>query len=421
MTTNTLSASTSSQFHIDAFTPSPSQNISTQNVPDVFVIPPEEEQDVNPPFCYFDATEAKVKMSSTSPDVEALDVALHFVQQTDNRAPFFRRPHSNTSQDDLVMPRRSRDILMDLEPDENYQHGRGMRDVDDADVVEVFKVRRNEGMSDVSDGKSSGLKKSRTFRARASQAFKTIKNVGKTKKPAGSDLYSSQSGPENMNIDGSSMHRPSTPTMGRRKSATLSNLFTTTKSRAPTPVFDQPPPSPTAPALSTPLPESPILTPLRPSSSLADRTNTLLPEDDDVSQQDPTMSRRKSFRNRISVLDLHKFFSSSSTSNLQQVTPKPSKDTIRASRRESMPLHHSSSSASSDTQSEDLVFAAPTSRSRPVSLHASSTRDSLASGKTSSSRDLRLEEDVILETSFEMRLDSLHFDSLHFDPDEFDV
>ena len=44
--------------------------------PDVFVIPPEEEQDYNPPWCYFDAAQAAKDGYHTSPDMDAIDVAL---------------------------------------------------------------------------------------------------------------------------------------------------------------------------------------------------------------------------------------------------------------------------------------------------------------------------------------------------------
>jgi hypothetical protein len=43
-------------------------------MPDVFVIPPEEEQEETPPFCYFDASKAAL---STEPDIESVDVALN--------------------------------------------------------------------------------------------------------------------------------------------------------------------------------------------------------------------------------------------------------------------------------------------------------------------------------------------------------
>ena len=72
---NSLTTSSSSSPDPELFTPPPS-HATLQQVPDVFVIPPEEEHADNPPFCYFDAAMESKKSLSILPDIDALDAAL---------------------------------------------------------------------------------------------------------------------------------------------------------------------------------------------------------------------------------------------------------------------------------------------------------------------------------------------------------
>jgi hypothetical protein len=55
------------------------------------------------------------------------------------------------------------------------------KEKDDDDIVEVMKVRRGEGMPDVTyaNGSVPTLRRSKTLRSRAAQALRSIKNVGK--------------------------------------------------------------------------------------------------------------------------------------------------------------------------------------------------------------------------------------------------
>ncbi|KAK7693187.1 hypothetical protein QCA50_002753 [Cerrena zonata] len=417
---NALSPSISSP-HLGA--PHPSQDISLQHIPDVFVIPPEEEQDINPPFQYFDASQAA--LAATSPDFDALDVALGLFQQADgNRAPVFHRHHTNESQDTIIMPRRSlsrQSILADsdvVEDDIMRSHSDNRRGFDE-DVVEVIKVRRNEGMSDVSDGKQTMMRKSKTFRARASQALRSIKNVAKTNRKPVSDIWPAAGKDENIDHTQQDVSdRHPIPNLTRRKSATLSQLFGTVRSSSRS-SMNTPDPVVIKPSLSH---ESALPTPRRASTSLGDRTNTqtTLENNEEDDRSKPVLSKRKSFRNRISVLDLQRLFTPSTSgvvsSEERMETVRPSS---RASKRESIPLSLSSrlSSNHSDPQVIQDVFGTPVSRPHQ--------RSSLALSKSSSNNSSALrrefDEDVILETSFEMRLDSLQFDSLHFDPEEYEL
>ncbi|CAL1704067.1 unnamed protein product [Somion occarium] len=330
------------------------------------------------------------------------------------------------------MPKRSLSDALGTDTDvmrDNIMEARSSsrRGIDE-DVVEVIKVRRNEGMSDVTDGKESTLKKSKTFKARATQALRSLKNVGKNNRKPVMEIWPAPNGSENDNhAEGGPIPRPSTPNLTRRKSATLTHLFSTTRNSSRS-SSEHPPASPLRSVIPSYAAESPLPTSRQPSSSLGDRTNIHINARESQEHVNPTLSKRKSFRNRISVLDLHRFFTPSSSVASDAVTPKASQENMRtlsrSAKHSSLPLSPSRSSNLFTPDSVDDIFSSNGSNHRPHSFHDANTRPSLAlsTGSSNGSSLLRreFEEDIILETSFELRLDSLHFDSLHFDPDEYE-
>ncbi|KAI0747879.1 hypothetical protein C8Q80DRAFT_1120509 [Daedaleopsis nitida] len=424
--------------------PPPSQEFAMQHVPNVFVIPPEEEQDYNPPWCYFDATKAAEDGFSTHPDIDALNVALSLCQQTDNRSPAFHRSFTNESQETIVMPHRSsvlrlRNVDMNQEEDGQTDiRTRGTNRKYDEEIVEVVKVRRNE--SDGGDGWK--MKKSNTFRARASQALRSIKlNVGGGRghrrasvsaptqpqpnepQPSTRTLPTRHYCQEELPASG-----PSSPSVSRRRSLTFSQLFTTFKenqggSRPATPSDELM--SPTSPTLvaSDSTPSTRPMSPTESVSSPTGCTQPLPPPEDCAAtpskaatlspqpleaegSSKPTLSKRKSFRRRLSVLELQKIFTlggsgSTASSPSEPIPPQ--------------------------TQFEDDADVFSHSSSRPKSMDVTSVLSSTSRASVSSTgTDLTARpsmsshtSDTIRETDeLEMRLDSLHFDSLHIDPDE---
>lgn len=358
--TLTLSALPSDAFLSSLDGPPPSQDFKMHQVPDVFVIPPEEEQEDNPPWCVFDAAAAVAHGLSTIPDIDTLDVALGLHQQMDNRSPSFTRLHSNASQETIIMPHRGagtlprlHDIDLDMEDGQTDIRSRGNgstrnRTYDDEEIVEVVKVRRSEGMADVGD-RTLKLKKSSTFRARATQALRSIKNVGKGSRratvsepkplmklaPHAADTVPSRhSYQEETPV---SPARATSPTMSRRRSMTLSQMFAfkenskenRSASRPASPLADEPL-SPTSPSYDSPVATQPMSPTdvtgshakrLQPSPSLEDcmatPTRSLSPGGDDDGSK-PTLSKRKSFRRRLSVLELQKLFTKASGSSNPQ-------------------------------------------------------------------------------------------------------
>jgi hypothetical protein len=395
----------------ELFTPPPSHT-SLLQVPDVFVIPPEEEHEDNPPFCYFDAAMESKRDLSVVPDIDALDVALGFYQQTEgNPAPIFHRIFGDESQETVVMPRRSDERPLDT----LSVIGRTPRMLDE-DVVEVVKVRKSEGVSNSPDElKGYTLKKSKTFRMRASQALRSIKNVGRSNRRTGIpetwSAVNTREPPSEITLEDGILAARSTPSLVRRKSTQLSQIFAGTRSRSPAPDVPLSPTSPT---------ESEWSALSRPSPSPEDCMNAPHPSSP-LNPEGSTLSKRRSFVRRMSVLDLHKLFSPSTPTSPKPPPPiSRSKENIApsqshsSSKRDSLPVPHSTPS---DLSSPEDVFSSVSTNSRPHSFHASGTRYSLS---TPSGPALGEADEMDADMSLELRLDSLHFDSLHFDPDEFD-
>ncbi|KAI0646819.1 hypothetical protein C8Q79DRAFT_956562 [Trametes meyenii] len=430
----------------DLLEPPPSQDFAAmpQQVPDVFVIPPEEEQEDNPPWCYFDATAAAEQTLSTHPDVDALDIALGLCQQTDNRSPAFHRHFTNESQDTIVMPRRGGPRIVklsDMDVDVPMEDSDGVTDIRsrggararsrspfDEEIVEVVKVRRNEGMTDVGEGRTLKMKKSSTFRARASQALRSIKNVGKSTRRATVSEPKLETGatatlPSRHSYQDAANARPMSPATNRRRSLTLSQMFAFKEnhnSRPVSPIVDEPVISSPIPNFESAPPARPMSPTdvsgshakrLQPSPSIEDymATPTRSPSSNGDYLSKPTLSKRKSFRRRLSVLELQKLFSIGGSSNSQPdnapppAPPTPDIEEDLFSPTESRPLSMDSAG----------ILSAASSRKSSVSLGDMVSRPSYSSQRTGSGGDA-INEDAELE----MRLDSLHFDSLHFDPDE---
>ncbi|KAH9946323.1 uncharacterized protein BXZ73DRAFT_73106 [Epithele typhae] len=431
----------------DPLAPPPSQdfqNAPSNGVPNVFVIPPEEEHQYNPPFLFFDATEARRTSLSTLPDPDALHAQLGLFQQTDNRSPSFGRGRGkglnfsflNGSQDTVVMPRRAPSLvkLADMHMDVDEEA------LEAEDGLPDIRSRRRGGGAVGGTGK---MKKSITFRARASQALRSIKlNVGGGKAAARRETVSEQVSPSaaSPTIQATTLPLRGTfedvarspaepasstksPTISRRRSVTLSQLFTSFKenqgARPETPSDD--PMSPTSPTLVNS--ESSSIRPVSPTESLAsnarclhtspsfedyDRTptrpSTLGARSLNVLNVDesakPTLSKRKSFRRRLSVLELQKLFRSSG-SNPNVAPPQDGADDVFSPSRPR-------------SRSVDILSTSST-RSTSLSMGELASRPLNASRVNSPAADEPEDDD---DDDLEMRLDSLHFDSLHFDPEE---
>ncbi|KAH9989796.1 hypothetical protein BJV77DRAFT_963769 [Russula vinacea] len=161
-------------------------------VPTVLVHPPEDEDEAMP-FCAFDASQevAEAEMVFTTPEMELVQSELddwpETVHPNAEQAPAFHRSQTDSA---VIMPRRgaiSHSSLSRIMTPPGLpsipESPKRAKEKDDDDIVEVMKVRRGEGMLDVTYAHTHGtvptLRRSKTLRSRAAQALRSIKNVGK--------------------------------------------------------------------------------------------------------------------------------------------------------------------------------------------------------------------------------------------------
>ncbi|KAG2147353.1 hypothetical protein BD769DRAFT_1415826 [Suillus cothurnatus] len=444
-------------------------------VPHVFVIPPEEEHSQNPPWCCFDAdlppdNSRSIEVSSPNqPDI-LFDVpfllhkpeptpSLHYEQPSASPVVVSQSRSSTSScrsehpHHIIISSMHNNDLIRIVQHDVR----------EDSDVIEVVKVKRPKDnksnhtyhVPPSSSNQEPQLKRSKTFRARASRAFRSIKNVslprGKqnNSKPHVKDLWTSTESMPGI-FRGVLHSREDVPPTASRK---LSSLFqkqpfsspegilsssTTTslpylKGSDTTPSFDEIRPSyefierPLTPCAPTydhslrrpvssadfqraPSPESKSSKDLkRPVSSqdLQRSEKDMRPVSSDDFQQgerptSPSPPSTQRSRKRFSVNELHRIFSFSSE--------PPSSSTVPST----------SASTSSTLSYPDVPYAA---------VHfVDDDYGREIEGKYGRNLDLFHGDDDELpspsrprDISFELQLDSLHFDSLSFNAEDFDV
>ena len=167
-------------------------------VPTVLVHPPEDEA---MPWCAYDANQevAEAEVVFATPEMELQQPELddwpqpQAVHPTAEHAPAL---HRSQTDDAVVMPRRGSTSHSTLSRAVNPpglapipESPKRPKEKDDDDIVEVMKVRRGEGMLDVTyaHGTAPTLRRSKTLtlRSRAAHALRSIKNVGKApRRPA---------------------------------------------------------------------------------------------------------------------------------------------------------------------------------------------------------------------------------------------
>ena len=401
-----------------SYTTSPSVQM-----PNVFVVPPEEED--SPTWCYFDAAQTPEHDLSTLPDVDVLETALNVFQHSDSFPPVFSRDSAHGSMDAVVMPRRGErqsisDVLMKDEEENQGPRGtvRGREPGDDSEIVEVVKVKRNDRQNPT-DSAAPPTKRSKTFRSRASKAFRSIKNVGRSTKPNAKNIFASSVGTQVSSTSRQTQRqteeesplpppppRIRSPTLSRRGSFILSQIFHTPnlKTRAS---FDTSFPSePAFPSSST---QSSPYTHL----SHADTSPSLTPDHnrdhdhDSLRPSSPTSTQSFSHsRRRLSILNLQRLFSFS---------PSPDHSTTPTS-TPTMSCDSSVPSTSSTSSGPDTPMDDP----YPPELVGSGKLGGAAG--TGEWRSPKTESPPVVapgDISIEMRLDSLHFDSMSFDVDRF--
>lgn len=435
-------------------------------VPNVFIVPPEEDR--TPIWCCFDAAQPSQSFSRlVEEEIEFLDSdsIANPGQAGETRsivdALMSDEFPDNFNDTDSEFDREiDQDLYRDYQSETTGrpQYSRLPRDAaEDSDVIEVVKVGRSRWRTKDEDQTPKPIKT--TFRARASKALRSLRGSIRASKPRAQNAFSSA--PSNSQIQpdeervSSSYPRPRTPTMSRRSSVMLSQLFSapSLKSRSSTSSFDDhanniAPSSPSAPSF----PSSTHL-------STSRRASIYHEENRDLQSRAPSpclSTASKTTNRRFSMLNLQKLFSFSSTS--RAATPSLD-DTEYIPSSSRVPSATSSESTTSGPQTPTSV-----EESFPTRLASLETKQSVAFDlQTGSQSDvavgsnLRLSMDAVdtdpfravgfegesdLATtptqmhykvddsglgmdqgdmSLEMRLDSLHFDSISFDADHFNM
>ncbi|ESK82936.1 hypothetical protein Moror_11828 [Moniliophthora roreri MCA 2997] len=418
------------------------------SMPKVYVIPPEEDD--CPPFCCFDATQS-TPHTLTQADLEApgsaLDIVYHAMPLAMDIPTFYRKDIHST---DVVMPRR-RSTIDNHGPYNNDITVRGNSPGDDSEIIEVIKVRRNSESQPVTESVS---KQSKGFKARASKAFSSMRNVGRS-------ASRNKKKEEMEEMEDSEYSRAPSPTpMSRRPSMILTNLFSRSPSLRTSSSFDSFAES------SSPSPASPLPTPpdtISTSSSLSIQIHnppsadmhSFVPyssdtEDDDEDEvydpdyddpqatprahrpTSPTSQSSKSGRRRFSVMNLFSLASSQpiiATSPSTPILPVMSRDSTDPS---SESTTSTSTSSTGPPTPVDEPFPPPrTSTSNSLLKRVTSFSKRKEGVRKSQSLDLEPQSEPVIavpstvneaDLSFgEMRLDSLHFSELSFDADKFEI
>ncbi|PPQ89052.1 hypothetical protein CVT25_006425 [Psilocybe cyanescens] len=482
-------------------------------MPNVFVVPPEEDQ--TPPWCFFHAENPE--LSQIAEQSETPEHSAVFEMSADSPSQNFSRdvgsmPGKNFETVSIVEALlRNRDEGDDSESETSFEgeievgedededahsiqendrhessrdHDRGS--ADDSDVIEVVKVSRRKSLAeDRGDSQSvrafSEFKRSGTLKSRASKVFRSLRGTLRSK-PRAQDIFppplptrrASQKSRKAEPSERETVARPRTPTISRRGSGVLSQLFTapSIKPRTSISSFNE--------RISVPdETDQPPSPPMSPQSShfgsvpLSRRTSvyTLGQEDETrlrAASPTPTTISSKSTNRRRSFSIMKLFsFSSSNTASTAPASPMPTATIPYDESDRATPTQHSNSSTPSATSSISTVSSpqpqTPTNSEEitPVRLVTKDesteppmfgnfdsvfetnvglnlglglslddlNESSISSQQTTPRKSERsnnggpsrtgYSHDDSGDTSLEMRLDSFHFDDLSFDANRF--
>jgi len=326
-------------------------------MPNVFVVPPEEDQ--IPTWCFFDAAHPTLSQILGRP--ETPDIHVFSISDSNDSSPLLPE-----SMDPFIALRNNAEtrsivealddanvgnIYHDVDTDSEYEHdtelGAALSSVynepfsttrdsaNDSDVIEVVKVRRNSSSNEDDEPQnvpsaSSHLKRSKTLKSRASKAFRSLKGSLRTSKFRAQDVFASVKSNSHHHSDivtatVSNTSRPPRPSVSRRGSRILSQLFISPslKSRSSVSSLDEPTHVSQPEPVFSPIPSSPTQSSFVSASSVTDQLSCrssiyeIEPPQDEVrlktGSPTPTATTDpKSKNRRFSILSLHKIFSFSS-------------------------------------------------------------------------------------------------------------
>ena len=484
-------------------------------MPNVFVVPPEEDQ--TPTWCFFDAAHPALSQIVDRP--ETPDIHVFSFSDSNNSSPLLPE-----SMDPFVALRNSAEtrsifealddanvgnIYHDVDTDSEYEHDTELGVVlssvhnepfrttqdcaNDSDVIEVVKVRRSSSFKEDDEPQntplaSSHLKRSKTLKSRASKAFRSLKGSLRTSKSRAQEVFASvkSNSHHHSNIVTATVSntspRPPTPSVSRRGSRILSQLFISPslKSHSSVSSLDEPTHVSQPEPVFSPTPSSPTQSSFVSASSATDQLSCRSSIYENEPLQDearlrtgsptPTATTDPKTRNRrFSILSLHKLFSFSSPTPSSPISLNfdDSSCTTPILRSTSCtPSSVTSVCTTSGPQTPTYMDEGSLSRGKDINLasfvpvlgsnealtlnlglglsmddfsdrgsseeHTPRTQRTFHSSESRTSTSERQAKITPYppsgpgvfqhehgDLSFEMRLDSLHFDSLSFNADHF--
>ncbi|KAF9066860.1 hypothetical protein BDP27DRAFT_1329870 [Rhodocollybia butyracea] len=395
--------------------------MSSRIMPDVFVFPPEEDNDE--PFCCFNAADP---LELTEEDLACSGSALEMIsnQFSSPDSPVFRR--SDPANGGIVMPKRScsRTIQQQYEDPDMTIRGPG----DDSEIIEIIKVRRHK-QDDTRQLPPSvsepAFKPSKSFKSRASRAFSSIKNVGRSVSRS------------RIPVTDVAEPRAPSPAPSRRGFSSLFSHSPSLRSRSSFDSFNDPPPSPSIEPSSS---ESIDIRLHSPSSSAEMQGFVPYPDSEDDEDEDdgqldqvhttprasrtlPTPIPPKLSRRRFSVLSLFSASKESEFSDAGPTTPtlppSMSRDSLGPTRTDSTESSTSSSSGPTTPVDETFPQSLPNRPSISLLKRLPSFSRSPRNTRVAKPESPALEVEADDPSFGEIRLDSLHFDELSFDATRF--
>ena len=474
-------------------------------MPHVFVHPPEEDE--TPAWCCFNAENPALSQVIERPETPEISVLAFPSEDPDFRRQSVIMARTNPDAQSVV------DALVDDDLDEesdveseifneedaehphsiqeNNRHTSSRDAANDSDVIEVVKVRRKSHLQDEAEQAQEAQpapQHTKTLKSRASRAFQSLKGSLRSKTraqdvfPSSSSTSSSQTGRSSGEQRQETQFRARTPTVSRRGSRILSQLFNgpPLKNSVSIPSFDESPASPTQASLP---PSDYSGNQNQPSLSSRDSLYDPLAQDQArLRAASPAPSTASKFgTGRFSKLNLQKLFSFSSSSQREPITSPieyeeldraatptlrsvtstpasswtsstsgpqtptstdgpipaqlvPNEDTKTAPAE--VPVFDSVESMFDtdnglnlglgiglDLDSPNSEFGSRQETPTPRKSTSSSLWESITPRRLSKARSSTssppVEEDEDEDMSLEMKLDSLHFESISFDADQF--
>ncbi|TFK42879.1 hypothetical protein BDQ12DRAFT_297104 [Crucibulum laeve] len=388
-------------------TSSPIANTQMQ-MPTVFIHPPEEEQ--TPSWCCFDAAQPSSDPSDSPQNTYATFDSMETDADAEERFEYHQQKLRESS---------------------NRNAG------EDSEIIEVVKVRKHrrepvyeEEEEQDTPPQTAALKHTSTLKSRASKAFRSLKGSLRSSKPRAQDVFSQEHDQQRQHDE---HQRPRTPTISRRGSGILSQLFTapatSIRSRSSVSSFEPPSRSESKSAFPSSRSSVSVATSYSRRSSIYQGTISPSEQEPDLHIRAPSPAPSTASR-RFSRLNLRKVFSFSS--HTESISSGRTTPTLSSSKSSSSPQTPTSTEEEAGT--EEITPRRRRSFSTDKDRPSSSTFEfdtgpvlnlELGSTAVPSSfelSDARKRPALVQEdgdVSFEMRLDSLHFESLSFDADRF--